>query len=85
MAYYFFSPRPFRVKEPRHSESDFAKKRYTSIVARVLRLNQPIATTVGSQVPYEKKVMLRFFRRYRSIYTRYVLFLEPVSSCVHVV
>ena len=25
----------FRVKEPRHSETIFAKKRYTSIVARV--------------------------------------------------
>ena len=35
MAHYFFIFRRFWVKEPRHSENIFAKKRYTSIVARV--------------------------------------------------
>ena len=30
-----FFPRRFRVKEPRHSETLFAKKWYTSIVARL--------------------------------------------------
>ena len=36
----FFSRR-FWVKDPRHSETIFAKKRYTSIVARVIN-NTPI-------------------------------------------
>ena len=35
MAYYLFFFRQFWVKEPRHSGTIFAKKRYTSIVARV--------------------------------------------------
>ena len=35
MAYYLFFSLRFWVKEPGHSESDFAKTRYTSIVARV--------------------------------------------------
>ena len=44
MAYYLFFFRRFWVKEPRHSETVVAKKRYTSIVARVVPVPHAVAS-----------------------------------------
>ena len=41
MAYYLFFFRQFWVKEPRHSENIFARKRYTLINLRRFGVEQP--------------------------------------------
>ena len=61
MSYYLFIFRRFWVKEPRHSENIFAKKRYTSIVAHVGSATYPVNNPMAYTYAYNNTEVALFW------------------------